>query len=99
MVKNEVDFCPLYKDSKKCHDIEYLNCFFCACPYFVFDDNGLKQEKGITIKSKCSISSRKSLKFIYKNTEHCDCSNCTIPHNSKYISAHLKAQLHQHQHI
>jgi len=22
MVKNELDFCPLYKDNKKCHNIE-----------------------------------------------------------------------------
>ena len=32
MVKNEPDFCPLYKDNKKCHDMEDLNCYLCACP-------------------------------------------------------------------
>ncbi|HIP51520.1 MAG TPA: hypothetical protein EYG94_05450, partial [Campylobacterales bacterium] len=26
MVKNEPDFCPLYKDNKKCHDLKELNC-------------------------------------------------------------------------
>lgn len=43
MVKNEPDFCPLYKDNKKCHDMEDLNCYLCACPHFRFDDNGFKK--------------------------------------------------------
>jgi len=34
MQKNEVDFCLLYKDNKKCHDVENLNCYLCACPHF-----------------------------------------------------------------
>ena len=28
MVAKENDFCPLYKDNKKCHDMESLNCFY-----------------------------------------------------------------------
>lgn len=40
MVKNEPDFCPLYKDNKKCHDMENLNCYLCACPNFRFKDEG-----------------------------------------------------------
>ena len=39
MVNNEPDFCPLYKENKKCHDMEDLNCYLCACPNFRFDDN------------------------------------------------------------
>ncbi|MCD6173018.1 MAG: hypothetical protein J7J96_04400, partial [Sulfurimonas sp.] len=42
MVKHENDFCPLYKDNKKCHDMESLNCYLCACPNFRFNDDGIK---------------------------------------------------------
>jgi hypothetical protein len=41
MVKEEPNFCPLYKDNKKCHDMDKLNCYMCACPNFRFNDNGL----------------------------------------------------------
>ena len=43
MVKNEPDFCPLYKDNKKCHDTKELNCYLCACPNFRFDDESIKE--------------------------------------------------------
>ena len=43
MVKKEPDFCPLYKDNKKCHDMKELNCYLCACPNFRFDDEGFKK--------------------------------------------------------
>ncbi len=90
MVKNEPDFCLLYKEKKKCHNMEYLNCFFCACPYFEFNDDGLKVENGITVKSRCLISSKNSSKFIYKNVEHCDCSNCIVPHTKKFVTKFFK---------
>jgi len=90
MVKNEPDFCPLYKEKKKCHDVKYLNCFYCACVHFVFNDGGLEENEGIIIKSKCSISSKHSGKFIYENALHCDCSNCTIPHTEKFVLKNIK---------
>ncbi len=34
MQKNEPDFCLLYKENKKCHDMKNLNCYLCACPEF-----------------------------------------------------------------
>ena len=76
MVKNEPDFCPLYKENKKCHDMEKLNCYLCACPLFRLD---LKQ-------SYCEINSKYGTKkegkdgFIHQN-----CSNCNIPHQVPYI--------------
>jgi len=76
MVKNEPNFCTLYKDNKKCHDIEKLNCYLCACPNFRLS----------TTKSTCDINSKDggSIKapdgFI-----HQDCSKCSVPHNTTYI--------------
>ncbi len=46
MVEKENDFCLLYKDNKKCHDYEDLNCYLCACPYFRFDDEGISKKRG-----------------------------------------------------
>ena len=43
MVEKETSFCPLYADNKKCHDMESLNCYLCACPNFRFDDKGIKK--------------------------------------------------------
>ena len=76
MVKNEPDFCPLYKDNKKCHEIEQLNCYFCACPHFRLD----------TDKSFCSIESKDGGEFVGPDGfVHQDCSKCSIPHKTKYI--------------
>ena len=41
MVTAEPDFCPLYAEKKKCHDMKHLNCYLCACPYFRFNDDGI----------------------------------------------------------
>jgi len=57
MVEKEPDFCPLYKKSKKCHDIENLNCYLCACPNFRFSDSGFREVDGRTLYSICSVDS------------------------------------------
>ncbi len=89
MVISEPDFCLLYKESKKCHDIENLNCYLCACPYFIFDDNGLEQIEEKILYSKCSINSPNSREFISDNTIHQDCSECIIPHKEGYIAKYF----------
>ena len=81
--KTDVDFCPLFKDNKKCHDIENLNCYLCACPNFRFDDNADK------IKSWCNIDSKDGRQIEHNDIIHQDCSNCTIPHNELYIKKHF----------
>jgi len=81
--KTDVEFCPLFKDNKKCHDIENLNCYLCACPNFRFDDNADK------IKSWCSIDSKDGKQIEHNGIIHQDCSNCTIPHNELYIKKHF----------
>lgn len=85
MVKNEPDFCPLYKENKKCHDMEDLNCYLCACPHFRFNDAGFKKEGEKILYSFCSINSKKGAKFEGDDYIHHDCSACTIPHRVKYI--------------
>jgi len=80
MVKNEVDFCPLYKENKKCHDMEDLNCYLCACPNFRFDDGAEVK------KSHCSIDSKDGKELKTKaGIIHQDCSNCLVPHKEEFI--------------
>ncbi len=85
MVKNEPDFCPLYAKNRKCHNIEDLNCYLCACPNFRFNDNGLDIIESKTLFSLCSIKSKNGKQFISSSSIHQDCSNCTIPHHRSYI--------------
>ncbi|NOZ90378.1 MAG: hypothetical protein GXO60_03725 [Epsilonproteobacteria bacterium] len=85
MVKNEPDFCPLYDKNKKCHDIEELNCYLCACPNFRFDDNGFEQIENRTLFSKCSINSKDGREFKSENAIHQNCSGCLVPHHKNYI--------------
>ena len=85
MVKAEPDFCLLYKENKKCHNIKDLNCYLCACPYFVFDDDGISKKDEKTLYSFCSINSKYGSSFEGVDYIHHDCSNCTIPHKEKFI--------------
>ena len=90
MVKNEPDFCPLYKDNKKCHDMENLNCYLCACPNFRFKDEGFsKTEDGKTLYSVCSINSKDGDQYIGEDYIHQNCSGCVVPHRAKYIKNHF----------
>lgn len=76
MVKNEPDFCPLYKDNKKCHDIDTLNCYFCACPNFRLE----------SAKSTCAIDSKDGGSITAPDGFiHQDCSKCSVPHKVPYI--------------
>jgi hypothetical protein len=85
MVKNEPDFCPLYKDNKKCHNIKELNCYLCACPNFRFDDEGFNVREGKTLYSACSINSKEGDRHISDDAIHQDCSKCAVPHYESYI--------------
>jgi len=85
MVIHENDFCLLYAQNKKCHDIEHLNCYWCACPYFRFNDQGLEVIEEKTLYSTCSIQSKEGAQFISDNSIHQDCTNCLIPHQEKIL--------------
>ncbi|MCD4758511.1 MAG: cysteine-rich small domain-containing protein [Arcobacteraceae bacterium] len=80
MVIKEPDFCVLYKENKKCHDMENLNCYFCACPNFRVEE----KQSSCAIKSIDGGSIEAPDGFI-----HQDCSKCTVPHKEEYIKQHF----------
>ncbi len=76
MVQQESNFCPLYKDNTKCHDMDDLNCYLCGCSNFRLTNE----------KSYCDINSKYGLTIKDKNGFiHQDCSACTIPHKESFI--------------
>lgn len=85
MVRTEPDFCLLYADQKKCHDMERLNCYLCACPYFRFNDDGIAKADGKTLYSTCAIDAKDGKAYVFGDMIHQDCSGCTVPHHAKYI--------------
>jgi Zn-finger protein len=80
MKEKELDFCLLYKQNKKCHNLKDLNCYFCACPYF-------KVEKHKTL---CLINSRFAK---YKKDKNgyisLSCIDCKIPHNKNFVKKQI----------
>jgi hypothetical protein len=90
MVQNEPDFCPLYAKNKKCHDIEALNCYLCACPNFRFDDEGFETIEEKPLKSYCNIDSDDGERFYGKDAIHQNCTKCSIPHSEAYIERLFK---------
>lgn len=86
MREKEEDFCPLYKKNKKCHDMDNLNCYMCACPYFRFDDNGIFRDGKNIVKSICSINAKESSTITHDGVTHLNCSNCLLPHKKSFIA-------------
>lgn len=89
MLIHEPDFCLLYKEAKKCHEIENLNCYLCACPHFRFDDRGMPAQEGKKRYSFCAIDAKEGSAAIYGDAIHQDCSACLIPHHPSYIKKHF----------
>jgi hypothetical protein len=85
MVKEEGDFCLLYAQNKKCHDMKSLNCYLCACPYFRFDDEGIKKVEENIQYSFCSIDAKDGNQGVYGEKIHQDCSKCKVPHHRAYV--------------
>ncbi len=85
MKEKHVDFCPLYAENKKCHEMEDLNCYLCACMHFRFSDIGLEKEGDKTLYSLCSIEAKEGKIFNSVNAIHQDCSDCLIPHRKQVI--------------
>ena len=86
MLQKEPDFCPLYADNKKCHDMEKLNCYLCACPNFRFKDEGFEKLEDKTKYSFCDIDSKDGRVGVYGDSIHQDCSKCSVPHHKAYVS-------------
>ena len=85
MVEKEPNFCLLYAEKKKCHDIEKLNCYLCACPYFRFKDAGFEVIDGNTKKSYCAIDAKDGRLGVWGDTIHQDCTQCTIPNHRRFV--------------
>jgi hypothetical protein len=90
MAEKEPDFCPLYAQNKKCHDMEKLNCYLCACPNFRFDDTGFEEIEGKSLKSYCAINSKDGTVYEGEDALHQNCSGCTVPHHERYIKEVFK---------
>lgn len=87
MVKSDPDFCGLYADKKKCHDVKQLNCYLCACPLFRFNSKiGAK-----TAFSYCEVNSKFGHQGVFGDAIHQDCSACTVPHSQKYVLSNYDA--------
>jgi HJR/Mrr/RecB family endonuclease len=89
MQKNHTDFCPLYKENKKCHEMEELNCYFCACNHFRFSDSGLRKKGSKILYSLCNIDAKEGREFESNNAIHQDCSACLIPHKRSVIKKYF----------
>lgn len=86
MAEKERDFCPLYSENTKCHDMPELNCYLCACPHFRFNDGGFSIVEGKTLFSICSIDSAEGERYIGEHTIHQNCAGCLIPHRESYVA-------------
>jgi len=89
MKEKEPDFCPLYKDDKKCHEMTKLNCYLCSCPHFRYKDGGIKLVSDKMQFSYCDIDAKNGNQGVCADTIHQDCSKCHIPHTAKYVSKHF----------
>ena len=89
MCKEEPDFCPLYKDKQKCHEVDSLNCYLCACPNFRFSDKGVDTINKRTRYSYCDIDSKEGKAGVFDNAIHQDCSGCSVPHHKAYVAKHF----------
>ena len=69
-------FCPLFEIGVKCHNLKYLNCYFCACPHYIVKDSTYL----------CRINSR----FAKYIGEILDCSECKLPHRRGFVRTMLK---------
>ena len=92
MKKEEFEFCPLYAKDKKCHDVESLNCYLCACPNFRFNDAGITQIDDATQFSFCAIESKDGRQGLYGTKIHQDCSKCSVPHHKSYVEKYFSLE-------
>lgn len=87
MVKEQLDFCPLYRTYTKCHVTYKLNCLLCSCNHFQYSDHEPISVKpdGTKVMSICNIGSKQAQEFIVDGVSHCDCSKCCIPHTISHV--------------
>ena len=77
------DRCSYYSSGEKCHDLEDLNCFLCACPNY---QSG-KLEGG------CEINSNNGKWHHHKNLPKgfvWDCTDCQTNHGPEEVKHYIK---------
>ena len=89
MQEKHPDFCPLYAQNTKCHDLKSLNCYFCACNHFRFSDDGVGEEGSKTVYSLCVIDAKEGKTYESEEAIHQDCSACLIPHKRSVIKKYF----------
>ncbi len=77
--------CPYYSmyPITKCHDLDDLNCFLCACPNYASD----KLEGG------CNINGAGGKVTYHENLpvgEVWDCSDCSINHHRENVKSYIR---------
>ncbi|MFC1682410.1 cysteine-rich small domain-containing protein [Nanoarchaeota archaeon] len=75
--KENKEECVCYKQEKKCHEIENLNCFLCYCPEY-------DSEVG------CKINSLKGKWLVSEGGKVWDCSGCDYPHREEVVRKYLR---------
>jgi hypothetical protein len=86
------NFCPQYRLDQKCHDTKRLNCYFCGCMHFRFNDNGISDSSDAKrVYSYCSINSKDGKKIEIDKGIHNDCSMCKIPHEVSIIKEYFSS--------
>jgi len=93
MKEKEPDFCPLYAKNKKCHDMQDLNCYICACPNFRFNDDGLDVYDSHPILSKCAIHNGSTIASKKTGAIHQNCTSCSVPHHKSFVKKHFSHNL------
>ena len=87
--KAEPDFCPLFAQNRRCHETKALNCYWCACPHFRFDDEGFERIDGKVFKSYCAIDAKDGGQIVSGDAIHQDCSRCLLPHKESVLRRHF----------
>jgi hypothetical protein len=92
MRERHPDFCPLYAEGKRCHEIEDLNCYLCGCPHFRYCNEGIDRVDGKTRFSLCAIEAKEGRAFETDTAIHQDCSGCPLPHLRGFILKHFDGE-------
>jgi len=80
--------CPYYRKTHSCHpEVQDLNCFLCACPYYKSD----------SLEGGCEINSNSGKwhsPYPYSSSNKVwDCSDCSIPHSPEFVEKWLRQNL------
>jgi hypothetical protein len=104
MVQNEPTFCKLYKLNEKCHEMDDLNCFLCACPHFRYSEDVIEEredEEGeeLYIYTQCAINHKNGATIHLGSSFYQDCTNCSLPHEPKFVAKNYSENLMDAMHL